>query len=91
MRAKGLRRGMQFVSALVLGLAVAASSWAQNMFYREAEKDGRIYAFAVMSEFQAFEKSGEMGKSITRLGYGPNGQTVVLAVEDDGLAVRAVA
>ncbi len=82
MRAKRLRRGLVIVSALVLGLAVAASSWAQNMFYREAEKDGRIYVFAVMSEFQAFDKSGEMGKSITRLGYGPNGQTVVFDSED---------
>jgi hypothetical protein len=76
------KRGLVTAGALLLGLAVATSSWAQNMFYREVEKDGRLYVFAVMSSFEPFEKSGEMGKSITRLGYGPNGQTVVFDSED---------
>src|SRR5260221_116508 len=82
MRVKGLRRGLLTVSALVLGLAVAAGSWAEGMFYREVEKDGRIYVFALMKEFEGFDKSGEVGKAVTRLGYGPSGQTVVFDSED---------
>ena len=84
MTAKVLKRVLVTAGAMLLGLSVAASSWAQNMFYREVEKDGRIYAFAVMSSFEAFDKSGgaEIGKAITRLGYGPGGQTVVFDSED---------
>ncbi len=63
-------------------MTVAASSWAQNMFYREVEKEGRTYVFALMKEFENFDKSGEMGKAITRLGYGPNGETVIFDSED---------
>ncbi len=77
MRAKGLRRGVVTVSALVLGLAVAASSWAQGMYYKEIAKDGRIYVFNDAKKAEAFEKSGEMGTGLTRLGAGPNGETVV--------------
>ena len=69
---------------MLLGLAVAASSWAQGMFYQEVEKDGRIYVFANGQRYEAFEKSGgaEIGVAITRLGYGPNGETVVFDSED---------
>jgi hypothetical protein len=70
-------RALVASGAMILGLAMAAGSSAQNMFYREAEKNGRIYVFALMAEFQNFEKTGEMGKSMTRLGYGPGGETVV--------------
>jgi hypothetical protein len=82
MRAKSWTRGLVTAGALLLGLAVAASSWAQNMFYQEIEKDGRIYVFALMKEYESFDKSGEMGKAITRLGYGPNNETVVFDSED---------
>jgi Phosphate-selective porin O and P len=82
MRAKGLTRGFLTAGALLLSLAMAASSWAQTMFYQELEKNGRIYVFALMKEFESFDKSGEMGKAITRLGYGPKGETVVFDSED---------
>ena len=54
------------------------------MFYREVAKDGRIYVFAIGKRFDGFEKSGgaEIGVAITRLGYGPNGETVVFDSED---------
>lgn len=64
----GLRTG-----AALLALGLAASAWAQGTFYREVEKDGRIYVFNIMRQFQAWEQSGEMGVAITLLGYGPNG------------------
>ena len=77
MRAKGLRRGFLTVSALALGLAVAASSWAQGMYYKEIKKDDRFYVFNDAKRAEAFEKSGETGTGLTRLGAGPNGETVV--------------
>jgi len=77
-----VRRGLVTAVVLLIGLGLAAGSWAQTMFYREVQKDGRIYVFAQMAAFESFDKSGEMGKAITRLGYGPNGETVVFDSED---------
>jgi hypothetical protein len=84
MRAKGWTRGFATAGALLLGLAFAAGSWAQGMFYQEVEKNGRIYVFANGQRFEAFEKSGgaEVGVAITRLGFGPKGETVVFDSED---------
>ncbi len=82
MRAKGLTGALALAGAVLLSLAVATGAWAQTMFYQEVQKNGRIYVFALMKEFDAFDKSGEMGKSITRLGYGPAGETVVFDSED---------
>jgi hypothetical protein len=84
MRAKGRIRGLAIAGALLLGLSIAASSWAQGMFYQEIEKNGRIYVFANGQRYEAFEKSGgsEIGVAITRLGFGPKGETVVFDSED---------
>ena len=40
-------------------------------------KDGRIYVFNNAEEAERFEKTGELGKAITRPGAGPNGETVI--------------
>lgn len=45
--------------------------------YQEIEKDGRIYVFTSLSRMEDFKKSGELGKGIIKIGYGPNGETVV--------------
>ena len=45
--------------------------------YLEFEKDGRLYAFISPKKRADFEKSGEIGVAITKIGYGPNGETVV--------------
>jgi hypothetical protein len=65
-------------------LALAAGSAAQGLFYREVPKDGRIYVFASPERYTAWEQGGgaEMGAAITRLGYGPAGETVVFDSED---------
>jgi hypothetical protein len=58
---------------------------AQPMFYTEVRHDDSIYVFASGERFDAFEKSGraEVGpSSITRPGYGPNGETVIFDSED---------
>lgn len=61
---------------------LGGEAFDQNMFYREVEKNGSVYVFSIMKEFEAWEASGEMGKPITRPGYGPNGETVVFDSED---------
>jgi len=76
MTSQGMRRGLLTAGALLLGLAVAASSWAQGMYYKEILKDGRYYVFNDAKKADAFEKSGETGTGLTRMGAGPNGETV---------------
>jgi hypothetical protein len=52
------------------------------MFYEEVPRAGRLHVFAIQRELQAFLASGEIGKAITRLGQGPEGETVVFDSED---------
>jgi phosphate-selective porin OprO/OprP len=54
-----------------------STNTVQSLFYKEIEKDGRIYVFNNPDEAARFEKSGEIGRAITRIGVGPNGETVV--------------
>jgi phosphate-selective porin len=62
---------------VLLGVALAVSSSAQGFYYKEIQKDGRIYVFNDAKKADMFEKSGEMGTGLTRPGVGPNGETVV--------------
>jgi phosphate-selective porin OprO/OprP len=64
------------LSALMLA-AGAAHARAQGFYYKEVLKDGRYYVFNNAAEAEAWEKSGEMGRAITRPGAGPNGETVI--------------
>jgi hypothetical protein len=64
------------VVAVVAALA-ASPLFAQGLYYKEITKDGRIYVFNDAAEAARFEKSGEMGKSVTRMGVGANGETVI--------------
>jgi hypothetical protein len=70
---------------LVLAL-VMLSGWsatrAQGAFYMEEARDGRIYVFNLMSVYEEWKKTGEMGKSITRVGAGPKGETIVFDSEE---------
>jgi phosphate-selective porin len=63
--------------SLLLCLALALPAGAQGLFYAEETKDGRIYVFNVQANWQRWKQSGETGVAITRLGAGPNGETVV--------------
>jgi phosphate-selective porin OprO/OprP len=63
--------------ALALVLATSTHALAQGMYYKEIRKDERIYVFNNAEEAERFEKSGEMGRALTRPGAGPNGETVV--------------
>ena len=83
MSLKALCRGLLAVAALA---ASAGSALAQDvpvvatgggLFFKEIAKDGRIYVFNSPAEAERFEKSGETGRAITKIGVGPNGETVV--------------
>lgn len=74
-------RSMQALAILVavaLGAGTTtASAQVKGLYYREVERDGRIYVFNTPERAQLWEQSGEMGPSVTLVGRGPNGETVV--------------
>lgn len=73
-----LSREVALAFLVVMLVAVAsAPALAQGFYYKEIVKDGRIYVFNVAANADRFEKSGEMGVGITKLGAGPNGETVI--------------
>lgn len=77
MTVKRWKSGFVTAGAVLMGVALAATSFAQGMFYKEIAKDGRIYVFNDAKKLDAFQKGGEMGTGLTRPGVGPNGETVV--------------
>jgi phosphate-selective porin OprO/OprP len=77
MTAKVVRGALAAAGAVLLSLAAAGGAWAQGFYYKEIKKDDRFYVFNDAAKAEAFEKTGEMGVGITRLGAGPNGETVV--------------
>lgn len=50
--------------------------------YKELKKDGRCYVFTSPERLKDFEKSGELGKAVIKIGYGPQGETVVFDSEE---------
>ena len=72
-----LRHIMGIALAGLLLLASAAQAQVNLLWYKEVAKEGRIYVFNDPNVFKAWEGSGEMGKSITKISYGPAGETVV--------------
>jgi hypothetical protein len=64
-----------------LGLVLARDARAQNMFYHEVAKQGRIYVFASTAEYERWEQSGALTRAIMRLAYGPLGETVLFDSE----------
>jgi phosphate-selective porin OprO/OprP len=77
MTSMGLKRGLAAAGTLLLGLALTSTALAQGFYYKEIAKDGRIYVFNDAKRAEAFEKGGDMGQGITRVGVGPNGETVI--------------
>ncbi len=76
-----MNRTSQFATVLMIFILFVAflprQAGAQGFSYAEETKDGRIYVFNNMKAYQDWKASGEMGKSITRIGAGPNGETIV--------------
>jgi len=65
------------LTAMGLLVAVVTSAFAQGFYYKEIKREDRIYVFNIAAEAERFEKTGEMGRGLTRPGAGPNGETVV--------------
>ena len=66
-------------AALVLARRTRPSASAQTAdeYYQEIRVGDRIYVFSTEKKVHAtYQQSKDMGVSITRLGYGPNGETV---------------
>jgi phosphate-selective porin OprO and OprP len=71
---RGLRRTLALTVAAGL---FASAAIAEALFYREAEKDGRVFAFASAAAFDAWEGSGALDHPVELAGVGPHGETVV--------------
>jgi len=77
-----LRRGLLAVAALAAfaGSAQAQVAYTANtihsLYYKEFRKDGRIFVFNDAAAAARYEASGETGVGITKIGVGPNGETV---------------
>ncbi len=71
-----MKRVLMAVLVCWLHLAPAGGQ-VLSLFYQEVEKDGRIYVFNTPEGFAQWEKAGEMGKSITLIGAGAKGETIV--------------
>ncbi len=72
----------KLVTALLCVVALSTSVLAQGFFYKEVAKDGRIYVFNLGPEYERWAATGETGRAITRLNYGPAGETVVFDSEE---------
>ena len=77
-----LRRFIGLALGGLIVLAGTAHAQVNLLWYKEVTKDGRIYVFNDPNEFKAWEGSGELGKSITKINYGPNGETVIFDNEN---------
>ncbi len=75
------RRRSRVVAVLAVALLLAGVGSAVadggNLYYREVVKDGRIYVFNTAERYHLWQQTGEMGTSITLVGHGPAGETVV--------------
>ncbi len=65
------------VAGVVLVYAALAGAQVAGLYYQEVEKDGRIYVFNTPERYKSFQAGGEMGISITLIGRGANGETLV--------------
>jgi len=80
-----LRRGAPLVAATLLALVGVDHAQAQvaytantvtTLYYKEFKKDDRYFVFNDAAAAARFEQSGETGVGITKIGVGPNGETV---------------
>lgn len=76
-----MSRSSRFAAGLLVLLALVAASTASaqvvGLYYKEVEKDGRIYIFNTPERYKSWNDSGEIGTAITLTGAGANGETLV--------------
>jgi len=80
----GARAGARRTRLLALAMALAAlvgtlpaAAQVKGLYYKEIAKDGRIYVFNTPERLKLWQASGDMGPSITLIGAGPAGETVI--------------
>lgn len=90
MRNNGWGRAVARLALTALALVAAdsprASAQTAEEYYQEMRVDERIYVFSTEKKFTAYQQSKDMGVAITRLGYGPAGETVIF---EDAKAIEA--
>jgi phosphate-selective porin OprO/OprP len=69
--------GAFFGFILLFSAVIPRLDFAQGAFYMELAKNGRIYVFNDPKAYQEFLDTGDIEKKITRIGEGPNGETMV--------------
>ena len=62
-----------------------------DVFYGEMRVEGRIYVFSSLEEMTTARTVGEVPLRYTDIGSGPNGETVVYALNGDNKKVKPVA
>ena len=60
-----------------IALTGQAQAQVSSLFYKEVEKDGRIYVFNTAGRYKSWQASGDIGTAVTMIGQGPAGETVV--------------
>lgn len=69
------------VASLALGAVAVtpapADAQIMGLYYQEVEKDGRVYVFSTPKIHEEWKASGEMGKSVTLVGRGVDGKTLI--------------
>ena len=53
---------------------------ASDNFYAEMHMHGRIYVFSTLKDMEGVRKTGEAAYRHAKIGYGPNGETVVFVL-----------
>lgn len=78
MTSESIRRGLVLAGVVLAVVACAGNASAQvaGLFYAEEKKGDRFYVFNVKANWERFVASGETGTGLTRIGVGPNGETV---------------
>lgn len=59
--------------------------------YVETEHDGRLYVTSSQATADKLAAGGELPMSVTKIGAGPNGQTLVIEASKDGSLEKALA
>lgn len=77
MRRNVTSRAGLFAFALALLAVSTATAQVTGLYYKEVEKDGRIYIFNTPEKYHSWEQTGDMGVAVTLVGQGPNGETLV--------------
>lgn len=75
-----------FIKLTAFGLLIASHAILAEPHYNvndyyQVYKDGRIYIFDDFATYNSFNQAGETAYRLTRIGAGPNGETLVFGLQ----------